>query len=262
MAVQVTQFRQVTDPSGTLVVIEAGLDVPFRFCSVDIHDADGIELMMDFDPGVPFLLIPVCGELNVISESGTLIVSTPNDVVVSDGCFAVKVSSNDPAARFIVLSSRQQTMSNNLAHEARVGEFLASARSVGSDRGGTKDEWATTCPFEIKRIYFTHSVNPNMKRGGHAHWALNQMLIAAWGQVSLTLEKNDEVVDVLLDSPGSGVLITPVTWRDITFGPSAVLLVLASEPYNESDYIRDRASFEAVLQVGGSNTTFGGFDAV
>ncbi len=262
MAVVITQFRQVIDPSGTLVVIEAGLDVPFRFCSVDIHDANGTELMIDFDPDVPFLLIPVCGELNVISESDTLIASTPRDVVVSDGCAAVKVRSNDPAARFIVLSSSPQTMPKNIVHEARVGEFLESARSVGPDKAGTKDEWTAACPFEIKRIYFTHSVDPSMKRGGHAHWALNQILIAAWGKLSLTLEKNDQVVNALLDDPGRGVLITPVTWRDIIFGPSAVLLVLASEPYDESDYIRDRASFEAIQHVGASETTVGGLDVV
>ena len=98
-------------------------------------------------------------------------------------------------------------------------------------------------PFEIKRIYYLYMV-PEAARGAHAHKQLQQLLVATSGSVDITLDDGREKKTFHLDRPWKGLLIVPGLWRDLdNFSGGTVLMCLASEKYDEGDYIRDYDEF-------------------
>ena len=100
-------------------------------------------------------------------------------------------------------------------------------------------------PFEIKRIYYLYMV-PEAARGAHAHKELQQLMIATSGSVHVTLDDGTEKKTVVLDKPWKGLLVVPGLWRDLdNFSGGTVLMCLASEKYDEGDYIRDYDEFLA-----------------
>ncbi|GAA0818598.1 sugar 3,4-ketoisomerase [Clostridium tertium] len=95
-------------------------------------------------------------------------------------------------------------------------------------------------PFEIKRIYYIKDVKEEAVRGFHSHRMLHQVLICISGNVKIRLKNGLEEKIVQLDNSDYGLYIGPMIWREMfEFSNNAVLLVLASEYYDESDYIRD-----------------------
>lgn len=99
-------------------------------------------------------------------------------------------------------------------------------------------------PFEIKRVYWTYYTPQDVTRGGHAHYDLEQVIVAVSGTITFTtedLQGNKE--EFILDSPDKGLYIPQLIWRDIKFSHNAVLLCMASEKYIVSDYIRDYKIF-------------------
>jgi dTDP-4-dehydrorhamnose 3,5-epimerase-like enzyme len=94
------------------------------------------------------------------------------------------------------------------------------------------------------RIYFITSVPPGAVRGGHAHKQQAECLICVQGRVVVRVEAGGRADDIVLGRPGRALYLPPGYWRDLVdFSPDAVLVVLASEPFDESDYIRDRPAF-------------------
>lgn len=101
-------------------------------------------------------------------------------------------------------------------------------------------------PFKIRRVYYIYGVNEGIRRGYHAHRALEQVLVCVHGSCWITLDDGSMREEVLLDCPEQGLYIGPGTWREMhDFTPDAVLMVFASEPYDEEDYIRDYDEFLA-----------------
>lgn len=99
-------------------------------------------------------------------------------------------------------------------------------------------------PFEVKRIYYIYGTQPNVVRGHHAHKQLKQVLIAISGSMDINCEYLDVKETYHLSSASQGLLINGPVWRTMeNFSEGAVLLVLASEHYNESDYIRSYDEF-------------------
>lgn len=99
-------------------------------------------------------------------------------------------------------------------------------------------------PFPIRRVYYTYDLKPEDTRGHHAHKTLQQILICINGRCRLKLDNGKEVTTVMLDKPNEGIYIPNTVWREIDdFSPGAVLLILASELYDEADYIRDYSEF-------------------
>ena len=99
-------------------------------------------------------------------------------------------------------------------------------------------------PFGIKRVYWTYYTPQDITRGGHAHYDLEQVIVAVSGTITFITEDlygNKE--EFILDSPDKGLYIPKLIWRDIKFSHSAVLLCMASEKYVASDYIRDYKTF-------------------
>jgi WxcM-like, C-terminal len=103
-------------------------------------------------------------------------------------------------------------------------------------------------PFAIQRVFYLYDVPGGADRGGHAHWALQQMIVAASGAFSVTIDDGRSRRTISLDRSYYGLYVPNLIWTKITsFCTGAICLVFASLPYDESDYIRDYAEFLAVV---------------
>ena len=100
--------------------------------------------------------------------------------------------------------------------------------------------------FDIKRIYYISKVPEGIRRGFHAHKKLKQLLFCPYGRIQLILENNNGREEIELSDPSIGVLIDQCTWREMLWlQKDSVLCVVASDYYNEEDYIRNYDEFLA-----------------
>jgi len=115
-----------------------------------------------------------------------------------------------------------------------------------SDRKGnlTVVENGVTLPFDVKRVYYLYDVPGGESRGSHAHRELEQLIIAASGSFTVTLDDGKAKRSFFLNRPYQGLYVKPGLWRDLEdFSSGAVCLVLASEIYQKEDYIRNYDEF-------------------
>ncbi|MDF0718773.1 FdtA/QdtA family cupin domain-containing protein [Kaistella sp. PBT33-4] len=99
-------------------------------------------------------------------------------------------------------------------------------------------------PFDVKRIYYLYDVPMGSERGGHAHYELQQYVIAASGSFTFVLDDGCRKKEIFLNHPNKALHIVPGIWREMKdFSSGSVCVVLASLKYSESDYIRDYKSF-------------------
>jgi hypothetical protein len=95
-------------------------------------------------------------------------------------------------------------------------------------------------PFEVKRVYYLYDIPGGEARGGHAHYELEQYIIAASGSFDVILHDGKNRKIVTLNRPNFALHIVPGLWRELdNFSSGSVCLVLASHLYDASDYIRD-----------------------
>jgi dTDP-4-dehydrorhamnose 3,5-epimerase-like enzyme len=107
-------------------------------------------------------------------------------------------------------------------------------------------------PFEIKRVYYLYDVPGGAERGGHAHKNLRQLIVAMSGSFDVHLDDGRAKKVVHLNRSYNGLFVCPMTWREISnFSSGAVCLVLASNFYDDDDYYRDYAQFQADV-IGGA----------
>ena len=105
-------------------------------------------------------------------------------------------------------------------------------------------ESTNTIPFEIKRVYYLFGIEQGVSRGFHAHKNLQQLAVCIAGKCRMLLDDGKKKESVWLDSPKYGLIIGSHVWREMhDFSKDCVLLVLASQLYDESDYIRDYQKF-------------------
>jgi dTDP-4-dehydrorhamnose 3,5-epimerase-like enzyme len=118
--------------------------------------------------------------------------------------------------------------------------------ALGDDRGSLVAlESSETIPFDIKRVYYIFGNRKNVSRGFHAHRNLKQVMLCITGSCQIILDDGESRDSVWLNSPVRGLLVEDLVWREMrNFSPDCVLLVIASEHYNESDYIRDYNEFK------------------
>ena len=99
-------------------------------------------------------------------------------------------------------------------------------------------------PFDVKRIYYLYDIPGGEDRGGHAHKELRQLIVAASGSFNILLDDGQNKKIVTLNRPDYGLLVVPGIWRELMeFSSGAVCLVLASEGYDEEDYLRDYKTY-------------------
>lgn len=123
-------------------------------------------------------------------------------------------------------------------HSDRKGNLtvVQNGSSAGSPTG--------TLPFNVKRVYYMYDVPGGESRGAHAHRDLSQLIIAASGSFTVTLDDGKCKRSFFLNRPYQGLYVKPGLWRDLgDFSSGAVCMVLASDVYMKEDYIRDYDEF-------------------
>lgn len=122
---------------------------------------------------------------------------------------------------------------------------LVSLPKITDPRGNlTFIEAGKHVPFEIQRVYYLYDVPGGAERGGHAHKALHQLIVAMSGSFDVMLDDGAQKKRIHLNRSYSGLYVCPMIWRELdNFSSGSVCMVLASNKYEESDYYRDYGEF-------------------
>lgn len=103
-----------------------------------------------------------------------------------------------------------------------------------------------TIPFAVKRVYYLYDIPSTARRGGHAHKEQEELLVALSGSFDVILNNGRESKTITLNKPDKGLVIPRNMWRELeNFSSGAVCLVLASDVFEEADYIRDFDTYVA-----------------
>lgn len=127
--------------------------------------------------------------------------------------------------------------------------YLIKLNAFGDSMEGylTVAEGNKDIPFDIKRVFWSYYTPQMITRGRHAHYKLELVLVAVSGKIVVTNENvKGETVVHILDDPSVGLYIPPMYWHVMQFSHNAVLMCLASTPYDKSDYILDYDKFIAM----------------
>lgn len=127
-----------------------------------------------------------------------------------------------------------------------------SLPKFGDERGALVVlEVGKEIPFEIKRVYYMFDTQLGIRRGFHAHKELIQVAIPVKGSCKFLMDDGYEKVEILLDNPNIGLVIEPMIWHEMyDYSDDCVLMVLASDHYDEIDYIRNYQDFEREVKNG------------
>ena len=122
---------------------------------------------------------------------------------------------------------------------------LVSLPRIQDPRGNlTFIEGGSHVDFDIRRVYYLYDVPGGSERGGHAHKELRQLIVAMSGSFDVLLDDGDEQKRFHLNRSYVGLYVCPMIWRQLdNFSSGSVCMVLASRPYEESDYFRDYDEF-------------------
>jgi dTDP-4-dehydrorhamnose 3,5-epimerase-like enzyme len=117
--------------------------------------------------------------------------------------------------------------------------------SVSDDRGQlVAAEVDRHIPFPIKRVYYLLDLKRDEPRGYHAHKALRQVAVCVQGSCTFVLDDGFRREEIVLADPGRGLSVDPMIWHEMSdFSADCVMLVFASDVYDEADYIRDYENF-------------------
>lgn len=133
-------------------------------------------------------------------------------------------------------------MMNNIEKEIKV---------ISDNRGKLISiESGSDIPFDIKRVYFLYDNNCSTTRGFHAHKTLKQLLLCTSGSCRVMLDDGHERISYDLNEISKGLFIDGIIWREISnFSKECVLTVIASEVFDEKDYIRDYNEFKKYINI-------------
>lgn len=125
------------------------------------------------------------------------------------------------------------------------GPLTVNFKTITDVRGDlTYLEGEKDIPFSIKRVYYIYNVPENSARGGHAHINLRQVMFAIVGSFTISLDAGEGPTEFILNNPEQGLLIESGVWRELgTFTPGTIAMVVASDYYSESDYVRSYTEF-------------------
>jgi dTDP-4-dehydrorhamnose 3,5-epimerase-like enzyme len=122
---------------------------------------------------------------------------------------------------------------------------LIEVPKIHDTRGNLSVIEGETIPFSLKRVYYLYDVPSGSERGGHSHIEQQEFLIALSGSFDVVLRDGNAEKTVTLNKPNFGLLISTGIWRELqNFSSGSVCLVLASEVFDEADYIRDFDHFK------------------
>lgn len=128
---------------------------------------------------------------------------------------------------------------------------LLNFNTLGDERGSLiAIENNKNIPFDVKRVYYIFGTKQGISRGFHAHKNLTQLLICVKGSCRITLDNGRIKESIILNQPDIGLLIDGLLWREMhDFSEDCVLLMLASEYYDENDYIRNYDDFLNIIKL-------------
>jgi len=126
---------------------------------------------------------------------------------------------------------------------------LITLPTVGDARGMLLFAQAhAQVPFDIRRLFALYALPEGARRGSHAHRAQHQFMMMLAGRCRVIVDNGETRVPVLLENPSTALYAPPMLWLELDdFSSDAVCVVLTSGDYDEADYIRDRAEFEALV---------------
>ena len=105
-----------------------------------------------------------------------------------------------------------------------------------------------TLPFDVKRIYWTYFTPEDVERGAHAHYELEQILVAVAGRITVNTEMPDGSKQTfILESPDKGLFLPKFSWHVMQYSHNAVQMCIANMVYQEKDYIRDYNKFKSLI---------------
>ena len=127
--------------------------------------------------------------------------------------------------------------------------FLTQVNLIVDDKGGLLVVEFNTLPFFPKRLFTQWGISSGTKRGDHAHLSCWQILFPISGSTKVDLEFCGGEESLLLDEKSAGLVLPPLVWASQTLlSETSKLLVLASESFNENDYIRDKVKFDEIIK--------------
>ncbi|MEQ5120364.1 sugar 3,4-ketoisomerase [Morganella morganii] len=126
---------------------------------------------------------------------------------------------------------------------------LIEFKTLGDDRGSLISlEQNKNIPFEIKRIYYIFGTKENVSRGFHAHKKLRQLAVCVRGSCRFVMDNGTQKEEIILDSPDKGLVIDAMQWHEMhDFSEDCIIIVLANDYYDESDYIRNYENFRSFV---------------
>lgn len=132
-----------------------------------------------------------------------------------------------------------------------MNKYIVELKKIQDSRGTlTVLENLKNIPFEVKRIYYLDKCSEGTARGFHAHKKLKQMAICLAGKCRFIMDDGVSKEEAFLERSDQAILIDPMVWHEMhDFSRDCVLLVLASDFYDEGDYIRDYQEFEKLLRL-------------
>lgn len=126
----------------------------------------------------------------------------------------------------------------------KLGEIIELPKIIDSRGNLTVAEQGQQVPFDISRVYWVYDVPSGEHRGGHAHRHCREYIVAVSGSFTVTLDNTHEKQSFLLNHPYQGLLVETKVWRTLEdFSSGAVCLVLAEDPFDEDDYIREYSDY-------------------
>ncbi len=130
-----------------------------------------------------------------------------------------------------------------------MSSYLVQLKGMGDERGLlVAIEAKKTIPFEIKRTYYLTGLKKDHPRGFHAHKKLQQLAICLKGSCRFIMDNGKQKEEFIINNPTTGVTIDPMIWHEMhDFSEDCVLMVLASDYYDESDYIRNYETFKELV---------------
>lgn len=129
-----------------------------------------------------------------------------------------------------------------------LGVRVVDLQAIESASGGLViAEFPKHLPFTVERFFALHDVPEGEVRGTHAHRECHQFLVCLTGSVTAGVDDGTATAELVLDRPTLGLYMPPLTWgKQYRYSPDAVLLVLASHPYEKDDYIEDYEEFKGL----------------
>jgi dTDP-4-dehydrorhamnose 3,5-epimerase-like enzyme len=127
---------------------------------------------------------------------------------------------------------------------------IINLRKMSDPKGNlTPIEGGADIPFEIRRVYYTYDIPGGETRGGHAHVALHEFIIAVSGSFDVVLDDGQDRASFFLNRSYYGLYVPPMVWRELgNFSSGSVCLVLASDRYDQADYMRDYDDFVGAVR--------------